>query len=73
MQNLTLFNITLLDRVKVSMIGCKNDTTTNFQQRQTLTMNLRTYNLSFHVNTLTTPRVSFRFPSTETDAKPGFP
>ena len=59
--------MTLFDRLKVGMFGCQNDTTTNFQQRQTLTMNLRIYNLSFHVNTITTPRVSIRFASTETD------
>ena len=73
MQNLTLFNMALFDRLKVGIFGCQNDTTTNFQQRQTLTMNLRMYNLSFHINTLTTPRVSFRFTSSETDAEPEFP
>ena len=59
--------MTLFDRLKVGMFGCQNDTTTNFQQRQTLTMNLRIYNLSFHVNKITTPRASIRFTSTETD------
>lgn len=52
--------MTLFDRLKVGMFGCQNDTTTNFQQRQT-------YNLSFHVNKITTPRVSIRFTSIETD------
>ena len=73
MQNLILFNMALFDRLKVGMFGCQNDITTNFQQRQTLTMNLRMYDLSFHVNTLTTPRVSFRFTSSETGAEPKFP
>ena len=72
MQNLILFNMALFDRLKVGMFGCQNDITTNFQQRQTLTMNLRMYDLSFHVNTLTTPHVSFRFTSSETGAEPKF-
>ena len=73
MRNLTLFDMALFDRLKVGMFGCHNDTTTIFQQRQTLTMNLRMYNLSFLVNTLTTSCVGFRFTSSETDAEPGFP
>ena len=72
MQSLTLFNMTLFDRLKVGMFGCQNDTTTNFQQRQTLTMNLSMYNLSFHVNTLTIPRIGLRFISSETDANLDF-
>ena len=42
-------------------------------QGQTLTTNLRSFNLSFHVNTLTTSRVGFILTSSETYAEPEFP